>query len=304
MSLLNFPPEVTLQFIHKMNLVDRLNLSLAHTNLSPLCFDKSLQRKSTNTLTLNELRQLYEQSRTEKERDQCFKTNVLDRLLIKNFNEVVRLYMDPKNERFVANDKILHSLKGKFVLEGVEEKFSATFVENFLCLLERAEGTLLLAFVDVQRLEEKNARRCARILSRKMKRGQKVYYIDFRKTISWVNSCAVQIEWMDNPSKFTIYYKSFLFMDNTVRGHRLFTDKRNGVANVKELIDMINGESLIEAKQHLGSVLSLVEAAELSRRGRDIRCDDCGSEQYSMDGRMLLFIDEPTWSDCDGCEFK
>jgi len=73
---------------------------------------QSLQRKSTETSTRNELRQLYEQSRTENERDQCFKSNVLDRLLIKNFNEVVRLYMDPKNMHFVINDKILHYLVG------------------------------------------------------------------------------------------------------------------------------------------------------------------------------------------------
>ena len=118
MSLLNFPSEVSLQLIQKMNLVDRINVSMTHTRLSPLCFDRSLQRKSTGTLTLNELRQLYEQSKTENEKDQCFKSNVLDNVLIKNFNEVVRLYMDQKNEKFVANGKILHHLDGKFVLEG------------------------------------------------------------------------------------------------------------------------------------------------------------------------------------------
>lgn len=52
------------------------------------------------TLTLNELCQLYEQSKTENERNHCFKSNVLDRLLVKNFNEVVRLCIDPKNMRF------------------------------------------------------------------------------------------------------------------------------------------------------------------------------------------------------------
>jgi len=38
-------------------------------------------------------------------------------------------------------------------------------------------------------------------------------------------------------------------------------DKRNSVANTKELVDMINGDSLIEAKHHLGKVLALVEDA-------------------------------------------
>ena len=49
--------------------------------------------------------------------------------------------MDPKYESFVTNGKILHFLEGKFVLEKEEEKFSANFVEKFLSLLERAEGT-------------------------------------------------------------------------------------------------------------------------------------------------------------------
>ena len=210
MSLLNFPPEVSLQFIQKMNLFDRINLSLAHTRLSPLCFDRLLQRKSRETLTsgegftasgsrsiarpirnegypqfqlpslakdveyltslslaltrssplcfdrvvqretllsttmqrkpretlsLNELRQLYEQSKTEIERNQCFKFNVIDRLLIKDFHGVVLLYMDPETEQFVANNRILHYLEGKIVLE--PEKFSASFIEQFYCLLER-----------------------------------------------------------------------------------------------------------------------------------------------------------------------
>ena len=138
MSLLNFPSEVSLQLIQKMKLVDRINLSITHTRLSPLCFDRSLQRKSTEALTLNELRQLYEQSRTENEKDQCFKSNVLNRVVIKNFNEVVRMYMDPNNKLFLANGKVMHSLKGQFILVREKEDFSASFVEQFLCLVRKS----------------------------------------------------------------------------------------------------------------------------------------------------------------------
>ena len=135
MSLLNFPSEVLVQLIQKMNIVDRINLSMTHTRLLPLCFDKLLDKHSRETLTLNELRQLHEQSGTEIERNQCFKFNVIDRLLIKDFHGVVLLYMDPETEQFVANNRILHYLEGKIVLE--PEKFSASFIEQFYCLLER-----------------------------------------------------------------------------------------------------------------------------------------------------------------------
>merc|ERR1719154_233811 len=101
--------------------------------------------------------------------------------------------MGPKNEEFVTNGKILHSLEGKLILEAEEEKFSPAFVEQFLSLLETAEGTLLLAFVDVEELEEKYAEHCAQILSSKLERGQKVYCIAFCKTISHIGYCAWQI---------------------------------------------------------------------------------------------------------------
>ena len=208
MSLLNFPLEVSLQLIQKMNIVDRINLSMTHTRLSAVCFDRLLQRNSTKTLTLNELCQLYEQSRTENEKDQCFKSNILDRLLINNFNEVVRLYMDPKYDQLVTNGKILHSLGGKFILKGEKEKFSPTFVKQFLWLLEKAEGTLLLVFIDVEELETMNTKHCARILSRKLKRGQKIYCAEYLKSISWGNNFACKIRaCMGNLFKFTVYYR-------------------------------------------------------------------------------------------------
>ena len=227
-------------------------------------------------------------------------------LLIKNFNEVVRLYMDPKNEPFVANSKILYSLEGKIVLEKEEEMFSASFVEKFLRLLERApEDTLLLALVDVEKFEEENAKRCARILSSKLC-SKKVYCIEYLKTIDWENSCAGQIG--KNPFKFTIFHISFPYNNDTARSHFLRIDKRNSAANTKELINMISGDSLIEVKQHLRKVLTLVEATELPGGGRDITCGYCGAEQRSIiyEGGEYMFFKtfEPRWSNCAGCELK
>ena len=316
MSLLNFPPEVTLQFIQKMNLFDRINLSLADTRLAPLCFDRSLNRNSTDTITLDELRQLYEQSSTENERDQLFKSNVLDKLLIKNFNVVVRLYMDPTDKQLVANGKILNSLKGKFVLEGEREKFSTTFIEKFLCLLERAEGTLLLVIVHVERLGIKYAGRCAQILSNKLEHGQKVYFVDFCKTLSnaeklytYANTFVQQIiNCMKNFARLTIYYRSVPLLISFREGRRrcnfLSIDKRNSVNSTKELIAMINADSLPEAKQHLEKVLALVEVAALPGGGRRIECRDCYTMQHSNDERLFFWLDEPLWSNCTGCALK
>ena len=304
MSLLNFPPEVTFQFLQKINLFDRINLYMTHTRLLPLCFDKLLDKHSRETLTLNELRQLYEQSGTEIERNQCFKTKVLDRLRIKNFNELVHMSMDFKNEQFLSNGKILHSLGGKLVLE--REKFSEAFIGQFLRLLKRVEGTLLLAIVDVEPLDKENSKRCARILSDKLKSGQRVYIMEDTKAV------IVELELAYNFARcirncmkipFTAFYNSESLSD-IIREYYLFVDKRNSVANIEEMIDMLDEERFIEAKQHLGSVLSLVDAAELSGGGRDIHCDNCGAWKRSTFAGIMFCMEYPDWTDCTGCELK
>ena len=84
--------------------------------------------------------------------------------------------------------------------------------------------------------------------------------------------------------------------------------QRNSVANTKELIGMINEDRFTEVKQHLGSVLPLMKAAELPGGGRSISCGNCGACQYSTNNDLLCHIgfkmQEPAWSNCAGCELK
>ena len=76
------------------------------------------------------------------------------------------------------------------------------------------------------------------------------------------------------------------------------------MANTKELIGLINRNSLIEVKQHLEKVLALVEAAALPGGGRDIWCGNCDAVQRSWDEQMMFWIHEPSWSNCAHCELK
>ena len=98
-------------------------------------------------------------------------------------------------------------------------------------------------------------------------------------------------------SEFTIFHQSEL-LTGTNRYHNLDIYKRNSVANTEELLDMISGDSLIEAKQLLETVSAFPGG------GRDIECDNCGAKEFSSDERIELFIDEPDWSNCAGCELK
>ena len=171
-----------------------------------------------------------------------------------------------------------------------------------------------MAFVDVGQLRETNAKRCAQILSNKLGCGQKVFCVDVCKTILWGNSCVEQIiDCMENPlgsnekCMFTIYYNSISLTDvnrNQTDFYHLYIDKRNSVANTDEFVDILNGGSLMEAKQHLGSFLALAEAAALPGGGGKTTCGNCGAVQHSSDVGMMLVINEPRWSDCAGCELK
>ena len=313
MSLLNFPDEVTLQFLQKLNLYERINVCRTHPRLWPLCFDTLLDMSSTKTISLYELRQLYQQSRTEKERDQCFDPRILDRLRTKSFNEVVHMNMDPESNQFFANHKILHSFKGRIVLEGENEQCSDNFHQQFLSLIDKIEGNLLLMFVDVKFPEKKYlAVQGAETLSRKLERGEKVFCIELvhLQTPKKNHGLEIQHRIIDG---FTIYYTSY--PRNELREHSLRLQKKNSGANTETLIGMINEDRFMEAKQHLGKLLPMVKAAELSGRGSFISCPNCDAhkeinlqvmylQKMYLQDEIYLLMFEPAWSNCAGCRVE
>ena len=141
--------------MEKQNLFNRMNLSMTHPRIMPFCFDKLLDRTSKKSITVNELLQLHQQSKTDKERDQCFNPNILDRIRTKNFNEVVHLHMDPINDKFFSNQQLLNFYQGKILLESENEQFSENFCQKFVNLIDRVEGNICLVFVDVKHFEKK-----------------------------------------------------------------------------------------------------------------------------------------------------
>ena len=294
-----------------MNIYDRINVSMTHSRLSPLCFDRLLDRKSTATISLKELHQLYQQSRTEKERDQCFNSKILDRLRTNNFNELVRMNMDPENDQFFANHKILHSIEGKIVLERENEPFSKDFYQKFLSLIDSIAGNLLLTFVDVKthlqimHYDYNYAGRCAETLSRKLQRGEKVFLMDVCETISHDDTHAFDI----SSHSFVRYNDKHVYLSTSNpnsqnRTHSLWLPKANSGTDTETLIAMINEDRFVAAKQYLVSVLPMVKAAELSGGGRSIFCDNCGAMEKSDGDIIEIEVDEPDWSNCAGCAVK
>ena len=256
MSVLNFPWEVTLQFIQKMNYIKRYNLSIAVPRLSPLCFDRTVDRKSMKTITLNQLHQWFKQSSTDEERKLCFEANIFDRLRISNFNEVIHLHMDSdKNERFADNPKILQSLKAKIVLDGETEDLSQEFWDVFLCLLDKVEGDFLLAFMNVKSFENINLERYKEIISRKRNRGDKFYSISYHCNLTGYGSPLV------GTSSF-FYFRGDRDDDRDVRiiCHSIDLMRKRSLEITKLVIEMINDVNKIsDCKRHLVAFLPKLE---------------------------------------------
>ena len=209
--------------------------------------------------------------------------------------------MDPENNQFFGNNKILHSFKGQIVLEGENEHFSDKFYQHFFSLIDKIEGNLLLTFVDVKSFANNYAEQCAQILSKKLECGKKVFNILLNSQEQYYTHGYSNIQHHMHDG-FTIYYVSYPYYER--RMHEIQLLKINSGVNTETLIDMINEDRFIEAKQHLGRVLPLVRAAELSGGEEDIWCGNCNSNQESTGDGIYLLMEESAWSNCADCRFK
>ena len=303
MSLLNFPAEITLQIVHKISLLDRINLSRVHSRMLPLCSDRLLDRNSTKTISLNELHQLYKEARTEKERDACSHPKILDRLRIKNVNEVVYLCMDPKNEQFIAKHNILQSLKGKIILKGESEKFSDIFFQTFLDLINRLDGNLFIAFLDVnfESFENMDLTDIGIIMSNKLELGDEVYVVNYYKNIQVSNDDIVWDILLAMDDYFTIYYDSG-WHKCELRNHYIHLDIETSVENTKTLISMMDNDIFLELKQHLvKQILPILEERTATWQQGTTLCGSCDAETDLNSTRIGLRVHQPDWSNCTDC---
>ena len=304
MSLLNFPPEITLQFIRKINLIKRHQLALTHSSLVPLCFDRTLDRKPRGTIALNELHKWFVHSRTEEEREICFSANVFNRLCVNNFKEVVHLFMDPnRNEIFVNNPKILQFFKGIIVLEGEGEDFCAEFYRIFLLLLARVKGKLLVAFVNIQSFENLNLEHYMELISSKWgyERGDEYSFIAYNCDHSSMSVFRL----MEN----SIWsYHHFNFSEEE-KYHEMNIEKRiTCVEETKFVIKMINKEYFLsQCVPVLESFLPTLERYQYAAHGPDgilKYCNNCEAVITVFENYVYITILEPARSLCADCAVK
>ena len=165
-SILDIPEEVTVMIMRRLGIFDLINFCSIRSEYGEWFYKKSVQ-KSIGNVTLDQLCEFYAKSETEYEKNLCFHQQVLKRLEICSFNNVVRLYMKEENQHFFSNKKILDFFGSQLISMERNAYFSVRLVgpnsytlvddssQTFwgCCreLLEKIEGDIYLAMDGVDR---------------------------------------------------------------------------------------------------------------------------------------------------------
>ena len=281
-----------------MKRCNRTKLSMDIPRLAPLCFDRSIEIFSTESITLDELKQMYKRSVLETKK---YSYTYLRKLQIKNFNELVHLHMNPENEQFISDistKKLLQCLKGKIILDGKNENCSTLFFQKFLDLLAQVEGNILLVFVNIEP-EIKNMDYALYLHTMLQKNGRgdttDIIYLNANFNNKMPLDVAFSFSYGMNES-------------NKMVGlcHVRISPRENSVAKTKQVIEMIDeDDSLLECKQHLvNKILPLVEKREIPESEEFLNCESCESFIFNDAFTLELWLEYPAHSNCANCMLK
>ena len=241
LSVLDFPPEVTIMIMKNLKLVDLLKLFSLRSEFAELRYEKSLETFMGN-ITLNQLCQLYSEATTENQRNQCFHKQVLDRLEIDTFNEVVHLYMRQENNEFFSNGKILESFGNQIILvEEPDMHYTSDFCGCFKKLAEKIDGEIFLIGV-------------GNINAKQLWNGWKGFNI--RRKVKYLVKVGKAL-----PTHFpNLAFKYRTHGYGPHQYHYLKAPSLNCIDTTRKLISMMKSNVLQGARQNLESTLPLIQA--------------------------------------------
>ena len=264
-----FPEEIRRMMLKKLPPADLLRAYSTHEQFAQFRHDKVFE-KSLENLTLEQLCQLHNESETTKQKELCFHEQVIEKLRINSFNEVVRLYMRPENNDFFSNNKILESLHGKIILveeTEIQESTLARSEFSRVCieLFEKMEGDLFLAFMDFR-----------------VEFGSDNQKFDFRSRVKYV----IYSQKCDIHSQVGAFMYEFPNMEVAYFNHEcsinhgchniLLNTNNNWKDNLKKLISFMNTKVLQSAIPSLEALLPMVQKRLTFTENEGIvKCDHC-----------------------------
>ena len=212
--------------------------------------------------------------------------------------------MDPENEQFIAKHNILQSMKGKIILKGENGKFSDLFFQTFLDVINRLDGNLFIAFLNVnfESCENLNVEHTGEILSNKMERGDKVFVIDYKEQRKkHEDEIAYDILFAMDGWFSISYHSAITKRKSKERNHFINFNFETSVEDTKILIDMMDNDIFLELKQYLVQILPKLEERTPTWQEGDAICDKCDAATYFKMSRLLFKLFQPDWSNCTGC---
>ena len=212
----------------------------------------------------------------------------------------------------MTNDKILHSLNRKVVLDARNGRYNSEFKKCFLYLLNKIEGNLYLVIISGlfhDHLDE-SANYFEKIIRAKIERGNEinlVYYdSNMKPGCSCINRDIRLMQLMENvPTTFS--YQSLADYHRT-RWHSLSIDQISNVKVAKTIIDVVDNCNHEELKEYFVKIVQLLESNKpidlqnTDEKMKSIRCYNCRAKKIYFSGKNYLEIDGLTWLDCADCE--
>ena len=296
-----FPEEIRRMILKKLPPKDLLRAYNAHEQFAQFRHEKTFEKIMEN-LTLDHLCELYNESETTEQKELCFHEQVIEKLRINSFNEVVRLYTRPENKDFFSNNRILESLHGQIILLEEPEAQESTLAKSEfwgLCveLFEKMKGDLFLTFMDFH-----------------MEFGSGRRGYEFRSRVKYVicaeNKCNHHICITHVRNEFPNMEVIYLYIDCNVNHtcHSLILNTNNNCKdNLKKLLSFLNNDILQTARQSLEALLPMVQKRIASAGNEEvITCDHCPlKSQLSKEGILFMqtkpFGSKAQVTKCDHC---
>ena len=268
MSALDFPLEVTAMMMKKLRLVDHLRLYSVRSEFFELRYEKSLE-KAMGNITQSQLCQLYAESKKTNQKNLYFHEQVMDRLEIDTFNEVVHLYMKTKNDAFFSTNKILKSYGKEIILvEEPDMPYASDFWSCCKNLLEKIEGEIFLVLVDVD--------------ERQLWDGNDG--INFRSRVKYFVKLGGTTADMFPNLIFQFITAKYNYGGNSYDS-LIIENPHNGVDTTRYIISIMKSNVLQGARKILESALPIIQARLLLD---NIDCNSCGTDSYRRGNRVFI----------------
>ena len=290
MSAVDLPEELNLMMMKKLGFRDLLRLYNARSEFAELRYLKSLEKTIGNeSITLDQLSQLYLETTTKNQANLCLHPQILDKLEINSFNELIHLYMKPEYKCLFSDNKLIASLRGQIII--VKETGMDNESEFWSCcaeLLAKVEGEILLIL-----MHGVSAIQVCPGIEGKDFRSRVRYFImsDLDNDLKSVRPINAEMDMMSTFPNLAFKYHDKWEHINSARQwvFEMNTSTLNGADTAKKLISIMKSNVLKGVREHLERNMPFIESRLIIHQHEEtVDCSDCRTWSRLRAGRLRI----------------